>query len=144
MSFCCHFSVDLLHSLYPELLKRMDDSSDEIRVFVTTTLLAFFRYDTFKRTVHICRCTFVNNKKLFCMFIELSRQIMIKIYINFTLKRCLKDCWYIWMTLHLISRYLKQRAILFCLHLVPLRPASRYISVFVGGVQMSCGLLRTR
>ncbi|CAB3999599.1 dynein assembly factor 5, axonemal-like, partial [Paramuricea clavata] len=38
-----HYNVDLLHSLYPELLKRMDDSSDEIRVFVTKTLLAFFR-----------------------------------------------------------------------------------------------------
>lgn len=41
--FCCILG-DLLHSLYPELLKRMDDSNDEIRVFVTKTLLTFFRY----------------------------------------------------------------------------------------------------
>ncbi|XP_076458968.1 dynein axonemal assembly factor 5-like [Babylonia areolata] len=37
---------DRLHNLYPELLKRLDDSSDEIRVTVTQTLLAYF--DCFK------------------------------------------------------------------------------------------------
>lgn len=34
---------DLLHQIYPELMKRMDDSSDEIRVIVTKTFLSFFR-----------------------------------------------------------------------------------------------------
>ncbi|XP_070187800.1 dynein axonemal assembly factor 5-like isoform X2 [Littorina saxatilis] len=33
---------DRLHNLYPELLKRLDDSSDEIRVMVTKTFLAYF------------------------------------------------------------------------------------------------------
>ncbi|KAL8584267.1 hypothetical protein ACOMHN_034952 [Nucella lapillus] len=33
---------DRLHNLYPELLKRLDDSSDEVRVTVTRTLLAYF------------------------------------------------------------------------------------------------------
>ncbi|EDO43349.1 predicted protein [Nematostella vectensis] len=37
------FDGDLLHSLYPELLKRMDDSNDEIRRVVTSTFLAYFR-----------------------------------------------------------------------------------------------------
>ncbi|KAK3735234.1 hypothetical protein QZH41_008428, partial [Actinostola sp. cb2023] len=37
------FHGDLLHQIYPELMKRMDDSSDEIRVMVTKTFLAFFR-----------------------------------------------------------------------------------------------------
>ncbi|CAH3199000.1 unnamed protein product [Porites evermanni] len=37
------FNVDMLHQIYPELLKRMDDSSDEIRVVVTKTFLAYFR-----------------------------------------------------------------------------------------------------
>jgi dynein assembly factor 5 len=32
---------DRLHNLYPELLKRLDDSSDEIRVMVTHTFLAY-------------------------------------------------------------------------------------------------------
>ena len=39
-----YFIGDLLHQIYPELMKRMDDSSDEIRVMVTKTFLAFFRY----------------------------------------------------------------------------------------------------
>lgn len=33
---------DRLHNLYIELLKRLDDSSDEIRVAVTRTFLAYF------------------------------------------------------------------------------------------------------
>jgi len=33
----------MLHQIYPELLKRMDDSSDEIRIVVTKTFLAYFR-----------------------------------------------------------------------------------------------------
>ncbi|PVD38342.1 hypothetical protein C0Q70_00954 [Pomacea canaliculata] len=33
---------DRLHNLYPELLKRLDDSSDEIRMMVTRTFLAYF------------------------------------------------------------------------------------------------------
>ena len=34
-------TVEVLHSLYPGLLKRMDDSSDEIRIATTKTLVAF-------------------------------------------------------------------------------------------------------
>ncbi|XP_068729927.1 dynein axonemal assembly factor 5-like [Montipora capricornis] len=37
------FNADMLHQIYPELLKRMDDSSDEIRIVVTNTFLAYFR-----------------------------------------------------------------------------------------------------
>ncbi|KAH9491870.1 Dynein assembly factor 5, axonemal [Bulinus truncatus] len=33
---------DRLHNMYPELLKRLDDSNDEIRMTVTKTLLAYF------------------------------------------------------------------------------------------------------
>ncbi|CAL1545836.1 unnamed protein product [Lymnaea stagnalis] len=33
---------DRLHNIYPELLKRLDDSSDEIRLTMTKTLLAYF------------------------------------------------------------------------------------------------------
>lgn len=32
---------DRLHNMYPDLLKRLDDSSDEIRVTVATTFLAY-------------------------------------------------------------------------------------------------------
>ncbi|XP_041363360.1 dynein assembly factor 5, axonemal-like [Gigantopelta aegis] len=35
-------SRDRLHNIYPELLKRLDDSSDEIRVTVTKTFLGYF------------------------------------------------------------------------------------------------------
>ena len=42
-AFLFHFAADLLHTLYPELLKRLDDSNDDIRVFVTKTFLAFFK-----------------------------------------------------------------------------------------------------
>ena len=35
--------VDRLHPLYSDLLKRMDDSSDEIRIAVTKTLTAYVR-----------------------------------------------------------------------------------------------------
>ena len=41
--YCCHLSADMLHQIYPELLKRMDDSSDEIRIVVTRTFLAYFK-----------------------------------------------------------------------------------------------------
>ncbi|XP_005100812.1 dynein assembly factor 5, axonemal [Aplysia californica] len=34
-------SMDRLHNMYPELLKRLDDSSDEIRLMMTKTLLAY-------------------------------------------------------------------------------------------------------
>lgn len=37
------FTADMLHQVYPELLKRMDDSSDEIRIVVTRTFLAYFK-----------------------------------------------------------------------------------------------------
>ena len=33
---------DRLHNMYPDLLKRLDDSSDEVRVMVTHTFLAYF------------------------------------------------------------------------------------------------------
>ena len=46
-------SVDRLHLLYGELLKRLDDSSDEIRVAVTKTLAAYIRYVC---TVCVCVC----------------------------------------------------------------------------------------
>ena len=36
-------SVDKLHSIYPDLVKRLDDSSDEIRIATTKTLTAFVR-----------------------------------------------------------------------------------------------------
>lgn len=34
---------DRLHNMYPELLKRLDDSSDEIRVMVSKTFLAYLQ-----------------------------------------------------------------------------------------------------
>jgi len=37
------FPAEMLHQIYPELLKRMDDSSDEIRIVVTKTFLAYFK-----------------------------------------------------------------------------------------------------
>jgi len=37
------FDVDQLHVIYPEVLKRMDDSSDQIRILTTKTLSAFFK-----------------------------------------------------------------------------------------------------
>ena len=36
-------TADKLHSLYPDLLKRLDDSSDEIRIAMAKTLVAFVR-----------------------------------------------------------------------------------------------------
>ena len=36
------FGPDELHNLYVELLKRLDDSSDELRLSVTDTLTTFF------------------------------------------------------------------------------------------------------
>ncbi|XP_067671064.1 dynein axonemal assembly factor 5-like [Haliotis asinina] len=35
-------SQDRLHNMYPELLKRLDDSSDEVRLIVAKTFLAYF------------------------------------------------------------------------------------------------------
>ena len=35
--------VEHLHLIYPELLKRMDDSSDEIRIVTTKSFSAYFR-----------------------------------------------------------------------------------------------------
>ena len=52
--YICYFSVEKLHSVYPELLKRLDDSSNEVRTAVTRTLIAFIRlflYHTFKYRV---------------------------------------------------------------------------------------------
>lgn len=43
LTYCFAFSADMLHQVYPELLKRMDDSSDEIRIVVTRTFLAYFK-----------------------------------------------------------------------------------------------------
>ena len=40
-------TVDQLHVIYPEVLKRMDDSSDQIRIFTTKTLSAFFKWVLF-------------------------------------------------------------------------------------------------
>ena len=41
----CHLSVlDKLHQLYSDLLKRMDDNCDEIRVAVARTLVSYVRY----------------------------------------------------------------------------------------------------
>ena len=40
------YAVDSLHSLYPDLLRRLDDSSDEIRVATAAALLAFIRCST--------------------------------------------------------------------------------------------------
>lgn len=42
LSYFC-LLADRLHSLYPDLLKRLDDSSDEIRIATTRTLVAFVR-----------------------------------------------------------------------------------------------------
>ena len=36
--------VDRLHSIYSDLLKRLDDSSDEVRLAMTKTLQEYFRY----------------------------------------------------------------------------------------------------
>jgi len=52
------FNADMLHQIYPELLKRMDDSSDEIRIVVTRTFLAYFKtfpsdYDTELYKLHL-------------------------------------------------------------------------------------------
>ncbi|XP_046844839.1 dynein axonemal assembly factor 5-like isoform X2 [Xenia sp. Carnegie-2017] len=52
------FEVDCLHLLYPELLKRMDDSSDEVRLFVTKAFQEYFRafpsdYDKELNKLHI-------------------------------------------------------------------------------------------
>lgn len=49
---------DRLHNLYPELLKRLDDSSDEIRIMVTRTFLAYFdcfqdKYDRSLYSAHL-------------------------------------------------------------------------------------------
>ena len=33
---------DRLHNMYPDLLKRLDDSSDEVRITVSKTFLAYF------------------------------------------------------------------------------------------------------
>ena len=40
-------TVDQLHVIYPEVLRRMDDSSDQIRIFTTKTLSAFFKWVLF-------------------------------------------------------------------------------------------------
>ena len=37
-------SVDKLHSLYGDLLKRLDDSSDDVRIAMTRTLSTYARY----------------------------------------------------------------------------------------------------
>lgn len=49
---------DTLHTMYMELLKRLDDSSDEIRLSVTKTFMTFFRcfqkeYDVVLYKAHI-------------------------------------------------------------------------------------------
>ena len=40
---CTIYVVDRLHSIYSDLLKRLDDSSDEIRLAITKTLQEYFR-----------------------------------------------------------------------------------------------------
>ena len=37
-------SVDTLHQLHSELLKRLDDSSDEVRIAISGTFVAYVRY----------------------------------------------------------------------------------------------------
>ncbi|KAL5019260.1 hypothetical protein ScPMuIL_004982 [Solemya velum] len=49
---------DRLHNMYPELLKRLDDSSDEIRIMVSKTFLAYLdcfedKYDTNLYRAHL-------------------------------------------------------------------------------------------
>ncbi|KAK2567034.1 Dynein axonemal assembly factor 5 [Acropora cervicornis] len=46
------FNADMLHQIYPELLKRMDDSSDEIRIVVTRTTFPS-DYDTELYKLHL-------------------------------------------------------------------------------------------
>ncbi|CAI9739172.1 dynein axonemal assembly factor 5-like [Octopus vulgaris] len=42
MAACQQIDYDTLHKIYPHLLKRLDDASDDIRVVVATTFLAYF------------------------------------------------------------------------------------------------------
>ena len=41
LSSCIMYTVDKLHSMYCDLLKRLDDSSDEVRIALTRTLEAY-------------------------------------------------------------------------------------------------------
>lgn len=47
-------AVDSLHSLYPDLLRRLDDSSDEIRVATAAALFAFIRWSIIYQGVCVC------------------------------------------------------------------------------------------
>ena len=38
-----YFSEQAVHEIYPKLLKRLDDSSDQVRVAMCQTLQAFFQ-----------------------------------------------------------------------------------------------------
>ena len=43
---------DKLHNMYPDLLKRMDDSSDDIRVAMCVTFIAYF--NSFQVNYFLC------------------------------------------------------------------------------------------
>ena len=40
---CKYTTVDTLHQLHSDLLKRLDDSSDEVRIAVSRTFVAYVR-----------------------------------------------------------------------------------------------------
>ena len=42
----CLPTVDTLHQVHPDLLKRLDDSSDEVRIAVAKTLTAYARSES--------------------------------------------------------------------------------------------------
>ena len=51
-------NLDRLHNMYPDLLKRLDDSDDEVRITVSITFLAYLesflgRYDTRLYKAHL-------------------------------------------------------------------------------------------
>ena len=50
--------MELLHSMYCDLLKRLDDSSDEIRMTMTKTLIAYTELvsvDCCSSVYYVCR-----------------------------------------------------------------------------------------
>lgn len=47
-------SVDTLHQLHSDLLKRLDDSSDEVRIAISGTFVAYVRY------IHVFTYTYVS------------------------------------------------------------------------------------
>ena len=45
--------MDKLNTLYGDLLKRLDDSSDEVRVEVTRTMIAYMEYVSVWFYIHV-------------------------------------------------------------------------------------------